>query len=108
MGKSAEADYPVTAFSQLRVWNWLCLANHKWTTAFITAAPRSRLAQYQHIDTNLHFQAVDLLCQRLPGTSEHALNHLIKLARIRRQEEADTTPSILRRGRYASLLDLHP
>jgi len=33
------------------------------------------MARYKHIDTSPRFFAVDL--QRLPGTFEHALNHLL-------------------------------
>ena len=34
------------------------------------------MARYKHIDTNPRFLAVDLARQLLPGTFEHALNHL--------------------------------
>ena len=36
-----------------------------------------RMARYKHIDTSPRFLAVDLQRQLLPGTFEHALNHLI-------------------------------
>ena len=35
------------------------------------------MARYKHIDTNPRFIAVDLQKQLLPGTFEHALNHLL-------------------------------
>ena len=35
------------------------------------------MARYKHIDTSPRFIAVDLERQLLPGTFEHALNHLI-------------------------------
>ena len=35
------------------------------------------MARYKHIDTNPRFLAVDLQRQLLPGTFEHALNHLL-------------------------------
>jgi hypothetical protein len=35
------------------------------------------MARYKHIDTSPRFLAVDLHRQLLPGTFEHALNHLI-------------------------------
>jgi len=36
-----------------------------------------RMARYKHIDTSPRFLAVDFQRQLLPGTFEHALNHLI-------------------------------
>ena len=35
------------------------------------------MARYKYIDTNPRFLAVDLAKQLLPGTFEHALNHLL-------------------------------
>jgi len=35
---------------------------------------------YKHIDTNPKFLAVDLAAQLLPGTFEHALDHLLTAA----------------------------
>ena len=35
------------------------------------------MARYKHIDTSPRFLAVDLQRQLLPGTIEHALNHLL-------------------------------
>ena len=35
------------------------------------------MARYKYIDTSLRFLAVDLEAQLLPGTFEHALNHLL-------------------------------
>ena len=35
------------------------------------------MARYKHIDTSPRFLAVDLAKQLLPGSFEHALNHLI-------------------------------
>ena len=35
------------------------------------------MARYKYIDTNPRFLAVDLARQLLPGTFEHALNHLL-------------------------------
>jgi transposase len=35
------------------------------------------MARYKHIDTSPRFLAVDLQRQLLPGTFEHALNHLL-------------------------------
>ncbi len=35
------------------------------------------MARYKHIDTNPKFLAVDLAAQLLPGTFEHALDHLL-------------------------------
>ena len=35
------------------------------------------MARYKHIDTRPRFLAVDLQRQLLPGTFEHAMNHLI-------------------------------
>lgn len=35
------------------------------------------MARYKHIDTSPRFLAVDLQRQLLPGTFEHAMNHLI-------------------------------
>lgn len=35
------------------------------------------MARYKHIDTSPRFLAVDLQRQLLPGTLEHALNHLL-------------------------------
>ena len=35
------------------------------------------MARYKHIDTSPRFLAVDLAAQLLPGTFEHALNHLL-------------------------------
>jgi hypothetical protein len=35
------------------------------------------MARYKHIDISMRFIAVDLQVQLLPGTFEHALNHLI-------------------------------
>ena len=35
------------------------------------------MARYKHIDTSPRFIAVDLERQLLPGTFEHALNHLV-------------------------------
>lgn len=35
------------------------------------------MARYKHIDTSPRFIAVDLQRQLLPGSFEHALNHLI-------------------------------
>ena len=35
------------------------------------------MARYKHIDTSPRFLAVDLEAQLLPGTFEHALNHLL-------------------------------
>ena len=35
------------------------------------------MARYKHIDTNPRFLAIDLAQQLLPGTFEHALNHLM-------------------------------
>jgi hypothetical protein len=36
------------------------------------------MARYKHIDTSPRFLAVDLQRQLLPGTFEHALNHLLE------------------------------
>ena len=36
-----------------------------------------QMARYKHIDTSPRFLAVDLQRQLLPGTFEHAMNHLI-------------------------------
>ena len=38
------------------------------------------MARYKHIDTNPKFLAVDLAAQLLPGTFEHALQHLLTAA----------------------------
>ena len=38
------------------------------------------MARYKHIDTNPRFLPVDLAGQLLPGTFEHALNHLLEHA----------------------------
>lgn len=35
------------------------------------------MARYKHIDTSPRFLAVDLYKQLLPGSFEHALNHLL-------------------------------
>ena len=35
------------------------------------------MARYKHIDTSPRFLAVDLSRQLIPGTIEHALNHLL-------------------------------
>ena len=35
------------------------------------------MARYKHIDTSPRFLAVDLQRQLIPGTLEHALNHLL-------------------------------
>jgi len=35
------------------------------------------MARYKYIDTNPRFLPVDLARQLLPGTFEHALNHLL-------------------------------
>lgn len=35
------------------------------------------MARYKHINTSPRFLAVDLQRQLLPGTFEHALNHLL-------------------------------
>ena len=35
------------------------------------------MARYKHIDTSPRFLVVDLRRQLLPGTIEHALNHLL-------------------------------
>jgi len=35
------------------------------------------MARFKYIDTNSRFLAVDLAKQLLPGTFEHALNHLL-------------------------------
>lgn len=35
------------------------------------------MARYKHIDSSPQFLAVDLQRQLLPGTFEHALNHLL-------------------------------
>ncbi|MBU1424710.1 MAG: hypothetical protein KKH12_02230 [Gammaproteobacteria bacterium] len=35
------------------------------------------MARYKHIDTSPRFLAVNLQRQLLPGTFEHALNHLL-------------------------------
>ena len=35
------------------------------------------MARFKYIDTNPRFLAVDLAKQLLPGTFEHALNHLL-------------------------------
>ena len=35
------------------------------------------MARYRHIDTSPRFLAVDLQRQLIPGTFEHALNHLL-------------------------------
>ena len=35
------------------------------------------MARYKQIDTSPRFLAVDLEAQLLPGTFEHALNHLL-------------------------------
>ena len=35
------------------------------------------MARYYPMDTNSQFVAIDLACQTLPGTFEHALNHLL-------------------------------
>ena len=35
------------------------------------------MARCKHIDTSPRFLAVDLEAQLLPGTFEHALNHLL-------------------------------
>ncbi len=35
------------------------------------------MARYKHIDTSPRFLALDLQRQFLPGTFEHALNHLL-------------------------------
>ena len=35
------------------------------------------MARYKHIDTSPRFLAVDLQRQLIPGTIEHALNHLL-------------------------------
>ena len=35
------------------------------------------MARYKQIDTSHRFLAVDLQAQLLPGTFEHALNHLL-------------------------------
>jgi hypothetical protein len=35
------------------------------------------MARYKHIDTSPHLLGVDLQRQLLPGTIEHALNHLL-------------------------------
>ena len=37
------------------------------------------MARYKHIDTSPRFLAVDLQRQLLPGSFEHALNHLLLL-----------------------------
>jgi transposase len=37
------------------------------------------MARYKHIDTSPRFLAVDLQRQLIPGTFEHALNHLLDL-----------------------------
>jgi len=41
---------------------------------------RPVMACYKHIDTNPKFLAVDLAAQLLPGTFEHALDHLLTAA----------------------------
>ena len=35
------------------------------------------MARYKHVDTSSQFLAVDLQRQLIPGTFEHALNHLL-------------------------------
>ncbi len=35
------------------------------------------MVRYKHIDTSPRFLAVDLQRQLIPGTIEHALNHLL-------------------------------
>src|SRR5450759_1296478 len=40
-------------------------------------SPASLMARYKYIDTNPRFLPVDLARQLLPGTFEHALNHLL-------------------------------
>ena len=42
-----------------------------------TSPPSSLMARYKYIDTNPRFLPVDLARQLLPGTFEHALNHLL-------------------------------
>ena len=36
------------------------------------------MTRYKHVDTSPRFLAVDLQRQLLPGTFEHALNHLLE------------------------------
>lgn len=48
------------------------------STALLLASPAPvPMARYKHIDTNPRFLAVDLARQLLPGTFEHAVNHLL-------------------------------
>ena len=45
------------------------------------------MARYKHIDTGPRLLPVDLSRQLLPGTFEHALNHLLdKLAQVKEPE----------------------
>ena len=46
----------------------------------IALASRPVMARNKHIDTNPKFLAVDLAAQLLPGTFEHALDHLLTAA----------------------------
>lgn len=48
------------------------------------------MARYKHIDTASRFLAVDLYWQLLPGTFEHAMNHLI-CARARPVKQHNAT-----------------
>ena len=76
------------------------------------------MARYKHIDTSPRFIAIDLQKQLLPGTFEHALNHLIDhvldLTRFDTRYNNDLTgasaypPAMLQRHREADQQDLEP
>jgi len=52
------------------------------------------LARYKRIDTSPRFIAVDLQRKLLPGTFEHALNHLIDREPIRLSPQAGKSLAI--------------
>ena len=57
------------------------------------------MARYKHIDTSPRFLAVDLHRQLLPGTFEHALNHLLDLEPRRRRRDLHGGSHIHANGR---------
>ncbi len=63
------------------------------------------MARYKHIDTSPRFLAVDLERQLLPGTFEHALNHLVDhqldLSRFDARYKNDLTGARLPAGHAA-------
>jgi hypothetical protein len=65
------------------------------------------VARFRYIDTNPDFLAVDLARQRLPGTFEHALNHLLDPERDLSSFDARFRNDATGAPAYPAFLDSH-